>query len=696
MSRNGWIALVTGLVVACLCLSLCSAAFIVGAVFVRNSAALLPAQGTAAPRRTAIPSTTPRPVQRDPLPTVVATGTQTTITNPSVSITGQLPREDLSDLAIRFKGVSPQRAVVTCTVEAKGYTVGSTRQFILSDQDANHEFTITAVLKYKTTYAYLWVETDPVKLNINQTNLQKAGDVFTDKILATNRAFYGSEGIGPDCDPHLNILHASGVGSTVGGYFSSPDVYPREVRPDSNEAKMFVVNAAPGYNGADPGSASYMSTLAHELQHMISFNQVHASALWLEEGAAQLAERLNGYADEVGTVYSFASAPETQLDTWSEGSAGENTAHYGGGYLFWSYLYDRFGSDVVKTLVHSKERSVPAIMAALASAGVTNPDNGKAYLFDDLFADWVVANFMGKQKMNKTDTSNRYNYSDTSVPPMSFFTNLGDGDYPYDATDQVNQYGTHYIELKGSAPVKVDFAGSTSVPILPSENVSGTIWWSNRGDASDPRLTREVDLTKVKSATLNYSAWYRLESDFDYGYVSASIDNGATWKILKTTACVTTNPNGGNLGCGYTGTSGGNNTPEWSKESADLSPYAGKKILLRFETVTDAGVNREGLAIDNIEIPEIGFKDDVNSENGWKSDGFVRINNVMPQSWRIQLILTHRDGTITLQRLALANNAATATLDFSSTSGDIRRAILAISALAPVVTEPGSYQLSVK
>ncbi len=696
MSRNGWIALLTGLVVACLCLSMCSGAFIIGSVISRNAGTLFPSTEPRVTRRPAVPTNTPRPVQRIPLPTAVVTGTRSTAPVSNVDITGQLPREDLAELAIRFKGVSPQQAVVTCTVQAKGFDVGATRQFILSNQDASHEFTVTAQLKYKTQYAYMWVETAPIKLNINQSNLQKAGDEFTDKVLTTNRAFFGSEKLGPDCDPHLSILHASGVGSTVGGYFSSPDVYPRAVRQDSNQTKMFVVNAAPGYNGADPGSSSYMSTLAHELQHMISYDNDHASGLWLEEGAAQLAERLNGYADEVGTVYSFASAPETQLNTWSEGSAGENTAHYGAGYLFWCYLYDRFGPAVVKQLVHAKERSIPSIMAALAAEGVTNPDTSKPYVFDDLFADWVVANFMGKQKLNKTDASNRYNYGDTNVPPMSLFTSLSNADFPYDSTEQVSQYGTNYIELKGDNTVTIDFAGSNTVPILPIDDTGGKVWWSNRGDASDPRLTREVDLSKTKSATLKYQAWYRLESDFDYAYVSVSTDNGATWKILKTTSCVTTNPNGGNLGCGYTASSGGDDKPGWLQESADLTPYAGKKIQLRFETVTDAGVNREGLAINQIEIPEIGYKDDVSSDAGWKSEGFVRVDNLIPQAWKVQLMVTHKDGTVSLQRVPLVNNAATTTLDFSATSGDVRRAILAISAVAPVVTEPGSYQLSVK
>jgi hypothetical protein len=700
MSRNGWIALITGLVVACLCLVVASGAFIVGMVFFRGDGSVsLP---TLIPRRTVVSTNTPRPVQRTPLPT---SSSSTTTTNTVTDVvTGNtleqalsvaLPPEDLKSLAIRFKGVAPEQTVVTCTTEAKGYDVGATRSFILSDQDNNSEFTVTAKLAYKTQYVYMWVETSPEELNLDQNALREAGDDFTDKILPTDRSFFGDEARpGVDCDPHLYILHAKGVGSSVGGYFSSPDEFPKAVRPDSNVAEMFVVNAEEGYNGSDPGSRDYMTTLAHELQHMISFNEVHAPSLWLEEGAAQLAERLNGYADTVTTVYSFANEPGTQLNTWAESSAGENSAHYGGGYLFWSYLYDRYGADLAEQLARSKERSPAAFLQVMADAGITDPDTGKPYTFEDLFADWVIANYMGQTKLNPDDTSNRYNYTQTDVPPMTDYANLTSSDYPYDVHDQVNQFGTQYIKIRGNnAPVTVNFIGSTTVPLIPSEGDDGMFWWSNRADASDPRLTREVDLSSVKSATLQFRAWYRIEQDFDYGYVSVSEDNGSTWKILKTNSCETSNPNGSNLGCGYTGSSGNGDNPQWVNEQADLTPWAGKKVLLRFEVVTDAGVNREGLAIDNIAIPEIGFKDDASADMGWQSEGWVRAENVLPQYWKVQFILTHQDGTKTLERMALTNNEGTVTLNFDS---DVTNAVLAVSATTPVITEPGSYELHIK
>jgi hypothetical protein len=574
---------------------------------------------------------------------------------------------------------------------SKGYDIGATRTFTLSNQDDNTQFVATARLEYKTAHAYMWVQTEPERVRLNAGKLKQAADEFEQKIYPTTRAFFGNEeSPGVDCDEHVHVLHVTGVGRTVGGYFSSVDSYPTAVRSDSNEGQMFIMHAERGYNGSDPGSESYMSTLAHEFQHMISFNQTHAPSLWLEEGAAQLAERLNGYADTVTSVYDFAANPDTQLNTWGEGTAGGNSAHYGGGYLFWSYLYDRFGEDITRKLARNSERSPQAFMKVLADAGVTNPDTGKAFTFEALFSDFVVANYAGRQTVEAG--GNRYNYAAIDVPPMSTRESLGSGDLPFNTREAVPQFGTHYYELKGNKPVSVTFAGSTVVPLLPAQNSDGAFWWSNRADQSNPRLTREIDLTSVKSATLNFRTWYRMEEDYDYAYVSVSEDGGVTWKTLETPACTTDNPQNANLGCGYNGPSGGE-TPQWIDQKVDLTPYAGKKFLIRFETVTDAGVNREGFAIDNISIPEINFKDDSSSDAGWKAEGWARVENTLPQSWTVQAILTGRDGKLSVQRMTLNNNTGVLPIDLG---GNVRSAVLAVSPTTQVTTVQGAYDLQIK
>lgn len=712
MNRNSWIALIVGLVLACACA--CVVAGGAGFLILSRSGELSPparltalpparATSTLAPLRTPVatsePNNTP-PVARTP----VVLGTPSRSGGPvdgasygaAQNAQSQMLREDLADIAVRFRGASPDATKVTCATSAKGYNVGDARSFKLSNQDSNTQFDISAQLRYKTENLYIWVQTGQNAPRIDDAKLKSAADTFQQKIYPTTRAFFGSEANpGVDCDAHIHIVHAVGIGRTVGGYFSSPDSYPKSVRPDSNEGEMFVIHAAPGYNGSNPGSVDYMSTLAHEFQHMVSQNVTRAPNLWLEEGAAQLSERINGYASNVGTAFDFASNPETQLNTWSESSAGENSAHYGGGYLFWSYLYDRFGVDFARKFAQSKERSIASLVKTMQEAGITNPDTGKAYSFEDLFADWVVANYNGKNRLSDNGgVANRFNYTGIDVPQMDLSGRLSS--FPTQKNESVSQFGTNYYEVRGAQPLALTFQGGASVALLPAADARGKFWWSNRGDVSNSRITREVDLSGVQKATLKYRAWYRIEKDYDYGYVTVSTD-GVTWKTLKTATCTTEDPNSANLGCGYTGSSGGDkNNPVWLNESVDLSAYAGKKIQLRFEIVTDAGVNREGLAIDDIEIPEIGFKDDGSAQNGWKTEGWASVDNALPQNWAVQLIIQTNGGKSYAQTVSVVNGAGSAQIAFGKGADDVKSAILAVSPTTLITTEPGSYSFTLK
>ncbi len=606
-----------------------------------------------------------------------------------------MPRENLPDLAVRFKGVKLADAKVDCSTEGN-LESGVTRKFTLSNQDNNEQFEIEARLAYKTENVYMWLQLDPDPVKINQKDLKAAADDFQKGIYPTTRKFFGSEAQpGVDCDNHIHIVHAQGVGKSVGGYFSSPDSYPKAVRSDSNQGQVFVMHAAPGYNGSEPGSDSYMSTMAHEFQHMISFNNVHAPDLWLEEGAAQFAERLNGYGGSIGTPFEFAATPETQLNTWGEGSAGGNSAHYGAGYLFWSYLYDRFGEEMIQKLARSPERSEQAFISVINEAGLKDPDTNAPYTFEALFTDWVVANYMNQSKIEPN--GKRYHYSSIDVPVMAARGEYGPDDLPLNVDDTLGQFGTHYVKLRGTKKVTVNFSGASTARLLPMTGNDTRFWWSNRGDVSNPRLTREVDLTSVQKATLKFKAWYRLERDYDYAYVSVSTDGGATWKLLQSKTCTTENPQNANLGCGWNGSSGTTDKeapPRWINEQADLSEYAGKKVQVRFEMVTDAGVNREGLAIDDIEVPEINYADD-GAGTGWDSQGFVNLDNTLPQNWAVQLIIKKRDNSTELQRIPVQNGVGSMEIDLAR-AGGIREVIVAISPLTQVTTEQATYTLRVE
>jgi hypothetical protein len=93
---------------------------------------------------------------------------------------------------------------------------------------------------------------------------------------------------------------------------------------------MFYLNA----DVTAPGKPNLPSVLAHEFQHMIAWHRHRNENAWMNEGSSVLAELINGYTPD-GFDSSFLDQPDTQLDAWSEGGPGIDTApHYGAGFVF--------------------------------------------------------------------------------------------------------------------------------------------------------------------------------------------------------------------------------------------------------------------------------------------------------------------------------------------------------------------------
>src|SRR5207249_1838009 len=182
----------------------------------------------------------------------------------------------------------------------------------------------------------------------------------------------------------------------------------------------------------------------------------------------------------------------------------------------------------------------------------------------------------------------------------------------------VHKYSVRYVDLpRGKITLK--FAGPTSNRLIPTDPHSGrTFWWSDRGDGMDATPTKTIELGSAPDAKLAFWTWYGIEADYDYAYVEVSTDGGSHWTPLKTESSSTTDPNGQNLGNGITGSSSGETATGWRHLTADLAPYAGKKVQLRFQYVTDGNLNFGGFAVDDIEIT--GFPlDEAEADNGWTS-----------------------------------------------------------------------------
>jgi len=119
--------------------------------------------------------------------------------------------------------------------------------------------------------------------------------------------------------------------------------------------------------------------------------------------------------------------------------------------------------------------------------------------------------------------------------------------------------------------------------------------------------------------------------------------DGKQWETLPGQSTTNDDPNGANFSDGYTAKSGvpatdKKSAAKWIQEQIDLSKYAGQKVQIRFEYVTDAGVTHAGFFVDDIAIPEINYRYDGRvRRRRLQARGFIRHANLAEQ-WLVQLI----------------------------------------------------------
>ncbi|GAA2036135.1 immune inhibitor A [Agromyces tropicus] len=150
--------------------------------------------------------------------------------------------------------------------------------------------------------------------------------------------------------------------------------------------------------------------------------------------------------------------------------------------------------------------------------------------------------------------------------------------------------------------IDVPDAGITSQYTTP--NSGDYAWWTGSADDLNTTLTRSLDLTGVRSATVTAKAWYDIEAGYDYLYAEYSTDGGANWT---------------QVGKPLDGSSNG----RWS--TLRYSIPGGSDVQFRFRYQTDGGVHYAGAFLDDIVIKSGGttlLTDDVESgDNGWTAAG---------------------------------------------------------------------------
>lgn len=511
-----------------------------------------------------------------------------------------------------------------------------------------------AELVYLDDLAAYWVETG---LPLDRAALAEAAErLRADYYPLLSRNFGQEWRPGVDGDPRLTVLHVLGPPDAAElGYFTDEDQYPRALFAESNEREMVTLNMS----RMQPGDPLYDGTLVHEVQHLIQWNLDANEDTWLNEGLSQIAETMAGL-DTVDWE-PYLDQPHVRLDRWYD-FAPDIYARYGGSYLYLLYLWEQAGDAALQELARHPDNGFAAIRAVLAGH---RPD----LTLERFTGDWAAALYLDGESADP-----RYQLVGVDLRPPLFANRARQ--LPFEAAGSLEQYTIAYIDLDFSGPAVLSFAGDTTAPLTAGPPPGGDpFWFAPPANSSRAQLTAALDLTGLGAASLTFDVWYDLEPDYDFAYLSVSTDGGQTWELLTSTHATL-----GSFGPAWGGLSaalGGENG--WVRESIRLDAYAGQRVLVRFDMVTDFETFGRGFGLAGLSVPELA------QPPVWEPAGFVETGWLLPQQWEVRLI---REGaTPEVIPLALdAQNGAQLAVELGADGG-----VLAVMPLTPFVDTAADY-----
>lgn len=277
--------------------------------------------------------------------------------------------------------------------------------FVDSAYDHVGANSVPATLRAAGQHAYFYVDDRYwASLDLNQQQRFSIGlngliSEFDTVIYPRSTQFWGSENIpGNDRDDRVFILF-EWLNDGSGGYFQTINNYTRDVAPESNVHEMFYIDASSVVNGLAK------NFIAHELQHLISFNQKEIrrnvrDTVWLNEGRGEYSGTVVGYNSPFNgsmlqrRAFEFLRTPSDSLVEWPNTSA-----DYGIIAVFMQYLSDQYGPGTVAATIRTATIGTASIDDALSTSGTSER-------FDDVFVNWMLAVIL-----NDRSQDSRYGYS---------------------------------------------------------------------------------------------------------------------------------------------------------------------------------------------------------------------------------------------------------------------------------------------
>ena len=434
---------------------------------------------------------------------------------------------------------------------------------------------------------------------------------------------------------------------------------------------------------------NYEGVFAHEYQHLLQYYVDPGEVNFINEGLSDYAISLVNYGQTNRTVfqddpdahiYCFqgfgtvqtksnpnarpCGGPQNSLTLWGdEGANAEILADYGNAWSFLLFLRDRYGDKILEAIHQDKDRQgIKSVQAALTKYG-------KGAKISDVLHDFQLMTLIDKiagakgAKVTGVDVSKVTTKSLTSTVNLLNPAAYTAGGAAPNGADYVPLRSDGIGSLSGDELESVTFAGRKTLaplplrwvvapqgpalptlsfpqypnvppiqdiapPALPPSPLDNpAIFSGNAGDLNVSAVFKAK--VPTDNPTLTFTSVYNLEENFDYGFVVISTDGGKTYTTLgnaNTRATVKPAP----AGVGFTGTS-----PIPVPQSFDLTPYAGKDVVLGFQYLSDPLVNLGGWYIDDVKLGSQLISDGTVLA---PFSTFSQISPVKVANWSVQIV----------------------------------------------------------
>jgi hypothetical protein len=597
------------------------------------------------------------------------------------------PARDEIALARQFRGNACTDPLPTPVPMWQDGVIGERRTFKVLNERRRVYMDVQATLRAVSEHLLVFVQD---KVAIAPEAISATVETFETKTLPILEATFG-----PMPAPG-RITVFSGQVPGVGGYFSSSDLTPASLTPNSNERVMVYMNS----DVIRPGQPGFDGVLAHEVQHFLHWLSHPQQDSWLNEGASELAMVLTGHA-QASPVRSYLRRLETPVTGWAERPI-DAVPHYGAASLIVRYLGFRAGgNDRLRAIIRTPGVSTQVVDRYLSTPAPELPTGHppRPSTFDDLFADFITATALddprvvdGRFAFGKDPILSEKPAPAERLDASTRFSAVAQGQLP--------PYGTRLIEVAVPSTVTADLelavdGNGTTRAIGASPPGDGSFWWGYPADDVDATLTQTIDLRGEANASLDLDAWYDLEQDYDHAGVAISVDGGCTWRPIPGTGTTDANPIGQNPGHAWTGGSGGE-SPRWIPARFDLAAAAGRVARVRIFQINDQAFHRSGLAVSNMRIVT-GSGAQLPANADWQPRGFILTANHVAVEWASRAVVVGPTGTqvesVTMRRGPDGRARGSLVLPAAAITGGAKISIL-VSPMAPATLEPTDYRVT--